>query len=446
MAISDVDWTQLTEETVRHLQALIRLETVNPPGNEILAAEYLADVLRGEGYDPVVLESAPTRGNVIARFRGTGELPPLLLLGHTDVVPAEPEHWTHPPFSGAIVDGCVWGRGALDMKGAVAMELMVMVALARSGARLRRDVIFAATADEEAGGRYGVGWLIDHHPELIRAEYALTEFGGFSFEWHGRRVYPCQTAEKGTCWLRLRARGRPGHGSVPHSENAVVRLADAIRRLESGRLRMHVTPTARAFVESLAEVLGGTRGFLLRQALRLNLVHALIAVLPDRNLANLIGAMFYNTVTPTALSAGRAVNVIPAEAEAMVDGRLLPGQTRASFVAELRRVLGPEIEIEVLGEALAVEMPRDTPLWETICRVVREHDAQGTVIPLMLTGGSDAKHLARAGITTYGFMPLRLPAGLDFIGLAHAHDERVPINALAWGLPVLWDVVHRFCS
>ncbi len=439
------DPSPLIEETVRHLQALIRLETVNPPGNEILAAEYLADVLRGEGYDPVVLESAPGRGNMVVRYAGNGELPPLLLLGHTDVVPAEPEHWQHPPFGGDIAEGCVWGRGAVDMKGAVAMELAVMLALARSEAPLRRDVIFAATADEEAGGHFGIGWLVDHHPDLVRAEYALTEFGGFSLDLDGHRVYPCQTAEKGTCQVRLRAHGRPGHGSVPHRDNAIVHLAEAICKLRTGQLGMHVTPTARAFIEGMAEVVGGSRGLLLRQLLRTSTHDLALAALPDEGMRAMLAAVLHNTASPTMLSAGSKINVIPSQAEASLDGRLLPGQTAQDFVAELRQLVGPDVEIDVVKEVPALEMPRDTPLWETLRHVLQAHDPEGTMIPFLLTGGTDAKHLARLGITTYGFTPLRFPSGFDLFSLAHSHDERLPIEALAWGLPVLIDVVHSFC-
>ncbi|HHH41942.1 MAG TPA: M20/M25/M40 family metallo-hydrolase, partial [Chloroflexi bacterium] len=221
----EINWQEATEEAVRHLQGLIRINTTNPPGNERVAADYLAELLSAEGYDPVVLESAPGRGNVVARYRGSGEAPPLLLLSHLDVVPVEPEHWDHAPFGGEVADGIVWGRGALDMKSIVVMQLMTMLLLKREEVPLKRDVIFAATADEEMGGRYGAGFLVDEHLDLIRAEHALSEFGGFPIDLGGRRIYLCQVAEKGICWVRMRARGRPGHGSTPHRDNAVVKLA-----------------------------------------------------------------------------------------------------------------------------------------------------------------------------------------------------------------------------
>src|SRR5574337_716820 len=229
----DLNWPSLTDETVRHLQALLRLDTTNPPGNELLAAEYLAGVLTAEGIEPLVLASAPGRGNVVARLKGTGEKPPLLLYSHTDVVPAEPAHWSHPPFAGEIADGYVWGRGAVDMKGTVAQQLLVLLLLKRQKVPLQRDVIFAATADEEIGGvdGFGVSWLVRHHPDLLRAGFGLTEVGGYNREVYGRQVYMIQVAEKGTCWLKVRAKGRPGHASLPSHDNAVAHLARAVDRL-----------------------------------------------------------------------------------------------------------------------------------------------------------------------------------------------------------------------
>lgn len=215
-------------EVTTHLQELIRLDTTNPPGNETLAARYLEGVLKAEGFDPIVVESAPGRGNVLATYKG-GDEEPLMLLGHTDVVAVEPEHWTHPPFSGALVDGYVWGRGALDMKNMVAAELMVFILLKREGVQLNRDIVFAATADEEAGkGNHGPGWILDNRPELFAAPYIITEGGGHDLEVAGRKFYTCQTGQKGLCRLRLIARGTPGHGSMPHGDSAIIKLAKAL--------------------------------------------------------------------------------------------------------------------------------------------------------------------------------------------------------------------------
>ncbi|HID90074.1 MAG TPA: M20/M25/M40 family metallo-hydrolase, partial [Anaerolineae bacterium] len=374
-----IDWKAVTDEAVRHLQALIRIDTTNPPGNEKRAADYLAEVLSAEGYEPVVLESAPGRGNVVARYHGSGEAPPILLISHLDVVPAEPEHWEHDPFGGEVVDGMVWGRGALDMKSIVVMQLMTMLLLTRRKVPLTRDVIFAATADEEMGGRYGAGFLVDHYLDLIRAEHALTEFGGFPVEMGGRRVYLCQVAEKGICWVRMRARGAPGHGSTPHRDNAVVKLAEAVARLGCADLPFHRTDAAVEMFEGMARAVGGVRGWVLRLLLNPTLSPWVLRFLPEPRLTNYFHALLHNTVSPTVLRAGSKTNVIPSEAVAELDGRVLPGQDLDSFLAEVRAVVGEGFEFEPIEVAPPVQTTGRTPLFETMTTVLRRHDPGAAV-------------------------------------------------------------------
>lgn len=442
-----INWENIKEEAVRHLQALLRINTTNPPGNERPAAEYLAEVLQSEGYEPVVLDSAPSRGNVVARFKGSGEIPPLLLLSHLDVVPAEPENWEHDPFSGEVVDGMVWGRGALDMKSIVVMQLMTMLLLKRSDVALKRDVIFAATADEEAGGIYGAGFLVDNHPELIRAEYALSEFGGFPVELGGKRIYLCQVAEKGICWMRLRARGTPGHGSMPHSDNAVVKLARAVEHLGRACLPLHRTEAVVAMVEGMARALGGVKGAALRLLLSPTFGSlALSLFIRDLRMRDYFRALLHNTVSPTVLRAGGKTNVIPSQAEAELDGRILPGQDLESFKKELLKIIGPDFELEPLVIAPPLETSYRTPLFEAFRRRLRGHDPDCAVVPMMMSGGTDAKHLARLKIPCYGFSPMRLPREMDFLGMIHGHNERIPIDALAFGVQSLYQVVLDFCK
>ena len=443
----DIDWDAATDETVRHLRELIRRRTVNPPGNEIEAAEYIADVLRDEGLDPVIIESAPRRGNVVVRLRGRGEAPPLLLLSHTDVVPVEPEHWTRDPFGGEVAEGAVWGRGALDMKGIVAMQLMVVLLLHRTRAPLRRDVILAATADEEAGGRYGIGYLVDHHPDLIRAEVALSEFGGFNVEVGTRRFYLVQAAEKGICQFRMRARGTPGHGSLPHDDNATVKLARAVARLSRASMPYRKTTVAEAFVRGMADALGGAAGFILRLLLVPHIGPRLLSLLPleDGN-RRMLYAMFHNTMAPTILRAGEKVNVIPSRAEALVDARILPGETAQTFLDRVRAIVGDGVDLEVYEYGEPLEQPMDTPMWRLIVEVLQRHDRAARVLPYMLSGATDAKALARLGIPCYGFSPMQLPPGVDFQSLAHGHDERIPVSALRFGLPVLYEVVAEYAG
>ena len=443
------NWPALTAETVRHLQALIRLETVNPPGNELLAAEYLAGVLRAEGLEPLVLESAPGRGNVLARLKGTGEAAPLLLYGHTDVVPAEPEHWTHPPFAGEEHAGFIWGRGALDMKGSVAQQLMVFLLLHRQGLPLRRDVIFAATADEEVGGEdgKGVAWLVKHHPDLLRAEFGLTELGGYNMEFAGAPVYPIQVAEKGTVWLKVRAHGRPAHASQPQSDNCVVRLARAVADLGRHGLPYHLCDAAAGMLTATSAAVGGELGHWLGELADPRYAEDMLrGAFHDHPLRPMLTAITHNTATPTGLTAGYKTNVIPAVAEAVIDGRNLPGTSTAAFLDELRAVMGADLEYEVTLESPPLQTSHHTPLYQLMAEALRRHDPRAQVVPYMMTGATDAKYLAPLGVPSYGFMPIQLPPGFDFMRLFHAHDERVPVAGLGWGLQVLYEVVAGYCG
>lgn len=443
------NWPDLTAETVRHLQTLIRFDTSNPPGHETLAADYLAGVLKAEGVEPIVLESAPGRGNVIARIKGTGEQPPLLLYGHTDVVPAEPEDWLHPPFAGEIADGCVWGRGAVDMKGAVAQQLVVFLLLKRLNLPLQRDVIFAATADEEIGGvdGYGVSWLVKHHPELLRAEFGLTELGGYTMDFAGHIVYPIQVAEKGTCWMKLKTTGRPGHGSVPHTDNAVVKLAHAVERLATHGLPYHLTDTVLGFLDTLSAAVGGELGAVLAQLKSPERAAQLLTgPLHDHPLRPFLNAMVRNTATPTGLSAGYKTNVIPGDAEAVIDGRTLPGFDTEAFLDEVQAVIGPGFQYELTLTSPPLQTRIDTPLFELMARTLQAHDPRAKVVPYMMSGATDAKYLAPLGVPSYGFMPMKLPPGLDFMGMFHAHNERAPIDGLGWGAKVLFEVVREYTA
>ena len=440
-------WNAVTAETVHHLQALIQLNTTNPPGNEIIAAEHLARVLREAGFEPLVFESAPTRGNVVARLQGTGEAPPLLLYGHTDVVPVEPEHWTHPPFGGEVHDGFVWGRGAVDMKGTVAQQLMVLLLLKRSGVRLKRDVIFAATADEEVSGRYGIDWLVQHHPDLLRAEFGLTELGGYNMEFSGATLYPIQVAEKGTCWVKVRAHGRPGHASQPRPHNAVVRLARAVEELARVGLPYPLTNATAGFLDATADALGGEFGALLRDLKsRPHADDLLNGALKHHPLHGFLVALTHNTAVPTGLNAGQKTNVIPSVAEATIDGRTLPGFDAESYLAELQALMGGDLEYEVTCDSPPLQTSHTTPLFELMTSTLRKHDPQAKVVPYMMTGATDAKYLAKLGVPSYGFAPMKLPAGFDFFGTFHAHDERAPVEGLGWGVQVLWEVVKEYCG
>lgn len=441
-----MNWEAISDEVTRLAQTLIRFDTTNPPGNETPCVETIAGRLRSEGLQATVMESAPGRGSVVARLPGDGTLPPLLLMGHVDVVPAEAGKWRHPPFSGDIADGILWGRGATDMKQMVAMEMMTLLLLKRQGLPLKRDVIFMATADEETGGKMGAGYVAENYPELIQAEYAINEGGATSIELAGQTFFVCSTAEKGSARFKLRGRGEPGHASQPHPRNAILPLSRALVRLIETPLPLHVTDTARAHVEAMAKHVDGQVGRSLYALLDPATHAGALASLPlAEPIKRRLSAAFHNTATPTILKAGSKINVIPAEAEAAVDCRILPGTTRESLEPEIRAVVGDEVEIEFGPIYPALESDPASPLFETMRQVLAEHEPGSVLVPGLITGGTDAKRIGPLGVKVLGFVPMRYE-GPGMTGLAHNHDERVSVANLRFGTHVLYDVVSRFCS
>jgi acetylornithine deacetylase/succinyl-diaminopimelate desuccinylase-like protein len=446
-SIRDFNWQDGGEETVKRLRDLLRLDTRNPPGNEFRAAEYLRSVLEAEGICGEIVGPSSDRGTFIARLRGDGSALPLLLMSHTDVVAVEPEKWSHGPFSGDVADGFIYGRGALDMKHMVTMEAMTMLLLKRSGVPLKRDVIFMAAADEEVGGNQGAGWVVANRPALIRSEYALNEGGGIGFEINGRRYYPVQTAEKGTVRFRIRIYGKPGHGSVPHDENPILKLAPILATLTPQLLPVHFTNTLRGYIAGIAATQPADVARLLNAVLDDEATaDAAIDRLPlEETLKFRMHAMLRNTVTPTILKAGSQINVIPSEAVASVDGRNLPGWTPDMFLGELRSAIGNEAEVTLLEPSTPLETDVHSPLFDTIKAILKERDPEATAVPFLLTGGTDAKHVTKLGTKVYGFAP-GLYAGAGEGRRVHSHDERVSVRSLQWGVRVLYEVVERFAS
>lgn len=425
-----------------HLRALLRLDTTNPPGNEGPAVDLLAKVLRDGGLEPEVLTSPKGRPNLVVRLAGTGARQPLLVGAHLDVVEADPARWTHPPFGAVEADGCLWGRGAIDMKNMAAMTAAILVGLRQAGLQPARDIIFAAVADEEAGCAEGSGFLVDHHPEKVRAEYALGEGGGFSTTFGGRRFYPIMAAEKGTVWVKVVAEGQPGHGSMPIERSAVQKLARAVDRLASVRLPAHVSEPAGRFVRGLAEHAPTSAAVVLRLLLVERLRDVVLdKVFPDPTLARPFAAILANTVSPTVLRAGTKTNVIPGRAEAELDGRTVPGQTTEDFLRELEAVAGPDVRFEVISAAPPTETSPDTDLFRHLAATIRRHDPEGIPIPYLCPGFTDAKSWSRLGARCYGFLPLKLPPTIRYADLFHGDDERIPLDGLAWGTRVLWDAL-----
>ena len=426
------------DEVVEICRDLIRLDTTNTgetdtAAGERAAAEYVAGQLSEVGLEPVVVESEPGRTSVVARFpgaeAGTAARGALLVHGHLDVVPADPSEWTVHPFSGEITDdGYLWGRGAVDMKDFDAMTLAVVRAMRRQGRTPPRDLVLAFLADEEAGGRLGAHWLVDNHADLFEGcTEAIGEVGGFSYTVApDLRLYLIETAEKGLAWVRLHARGRPGHGSMLNDDNAVTALAEAVARVGRHRFPLVMTPTVRAFLDEVSAALG--IDFDPQNP------EAMIGKLGT--LANMVGATIRNTANPTRLQAGYKDNVIPSTAMATIDCRTLPGQFEM-FREQLQAVVGPDIQIETGERQVALETTFDGPLVEAMKAALRAEDPGARAVPYMLSGGTDAKAFSRLGIRCFGFSPLRLPADLNFSALFHGIDERVPVDGLQFGVRVL---------
>ncbi|EGX59061.1 hypothetical protein SZN_14561 [Streptomyces zinciresistens K42] len=421
------------DEVVDLCRELIQIDTSNygdhsGPG-ERAAAEYVAAKLAEVGLEPRIFESRPGRASTVARIEGEDPSRPALLIhGHTDVVPANAADWTHHPFSGEIADGCVWGRGAVDMKDMDAMTLAVVRDRLRSGRRPPRDIVLAFLADEEAGGTFGARFLVDEHPDLFEGvTEAISEVGGFSFTVNEqRRLYLIQTAEKGMHWMKLTVAGTAGHGSMIHRDNAITELSEAVARLGRHRFPVRVTKTTRAFLDELGDALG--------IALDPEDMEGTLARLGG--IAKLIGATLSNTANPTQLNAGYKVNVIPGEATAHVDGRFLPGYEE-EFLADVDRILGPHVRREDVHADKAVETGFDGALVAAMQSALVAEDPAARAIPYMLSGGTDAKSFDDLGIRGFGFAPLRLPPELDFAGMFHGVDERVPVDGLKFGVRVL---------
>jgi acetylornithine deacetylase/succinyl-diaminopimelate desuccinylase-like protein len=439
--------TELGELAIQFLRDLVRFDTTNPPGNELPAAQYIASTLRSEGIDGTVLESAAGRGNVVARLRGDGSAPPLLLMSHLDVVPAEVSEWSYPPFAAEVDEGYIWGRGTTDTKNLTALQMAVLILLKRGKKRLQRDVILAATADEETGGVLGMEWLVNEHPDLVACEYAINEGGGFGFDVGGRRFYVCQTGEKGVCWMKLSTHGTPGHGAMPRGDNAVAKLCAAVARLSTAHLPQHRSMTVDRLVHSLASAQPFPASLILPLLLNPRLEpHVLPRMEAKGDIAAVLAATLHNTVSPTVLRAGQKTNVIPGEATAEVDGRLVPGQTPDDLLHEMQPYLGDEVQVEFLTRSLPYESTPDSPLFDLFQKVLQEHDAGCRVVPYIVPGGTDGRFLAQKGVKVYGFVPTRPEPGWNAMESAHARNERLSLANMEFGAQVLYDIVRQFCG
>jgi acetylornithine deacetylase/succinyl-diaminopimelate desuccinylase-like protein len=431
--------TLAEDEAVAFAADLIRIDTTNRGGGDCRerpAAEYVAERLSEAGLDPLLLESAPGRANVVARMEGSDPTARALLVhGHLDVVPADAAAWTRHPFSGEVADGVLHGRGAVDMKNADAVLVAVARRFARDGVRPRRDVVLAFTADEEDTAAYGAGWLVAEHPGLFDGcTEAVSESGGYTFHaGNGTRIYPIGSAERGTAWLKLTARGLAGHGSKPNPDNAVAKLATATARIAAHQWPVRLIPTVRAAITGIADAVGVE----LPAGPPADDEAWVKDVLPRLGpAAALVAGTIRNSANPTMLSAGYKVNVIPDQATACVDGRVLPGH-EAEFVATLDELTRPDVSWEYLHREVALEAPPDAPVVAAMAQALLAEDPGGTVIPHCMGGGTDAKQFSRLGMAGYGFTPLLLPPGYSYSAMFHGVDERVPVAALHFAVRVM---------
>jgi acetylornithine deacetylase/succinyl-diaminopimelate desuccinylase-like protein len=424
------------------LQHLIRFDTTNPPGNETECIIFLNGLLQSAGVDTQILSKAPNRANLVTRIKGRGEAPPLLLYNHVDVVTTANQEWEHDPFGGEIIDDFVWGRGALDMKGGVAMMVSALLRLITESTHPPGDVILAVLSDEEAGGDYGAKFLVEEHPELFQGvRYALSEIGGFNIEILRKRFYPIQIAEKQVCWMRITIRGSGGHGSMVVRGGAMAKLGKMLQQLDRNLLPVHITPATRKMFEELASNFSFPMNSLFRQLLNPRRTDAILKAMGDKR--SLFLPLFHNTVNATIVSGGDKVNVIPSEIKVELDGRLLPGFTPEDMVNELISLLGDDIELEVVRYDPGPSEP-DMGLFELLSDALVEADPEGIPLPMMLTAVTDARFFSKLGIQTYGYTPMQLPDIMDFTRVVHGSNERIPVDAITFGTEVIYKVLQRF--
>jgi acetylornithine deacetylase/succinyl-diaminopimelate desuccinylase-like protein len=423
------------------LMNLIRFDTTNPPGNEGECVAYIRDLLELAGFKTTTLAKDSARPNLLTRLDGRGEAPPLMLYGHLDVVTTAHQEWAHPPFEAREIDGYIWGRGALDMKSGVAMMLAALLRAKAEGFQPRGDILFAALADEEDFGTYGSKFLVQEHADYFEGvRYALGEFGGFSMYIAGKKFYPIQLAEKQICMMKATVHGPGGHGSRLMRGGAMARAANFMQQLERHRLPVHITPLARMMINAIADHLGGPTGFVLRQILNPALTDRILGLLGS--IGENLEPLFRNTLNATMIQGGEKINVIPSKIEIGMDGRLLPGFSPEDMIQELRAVVGDGVELEVVQHD-HVEADIDMGLFDTLGSVIKEADPEGEPIPLLIPAVTDGRIFSQLGIQSYGFIPMKLPEEFNFFETIHAADERIPVEAVAFGAKAIYEVIRR---
>jgi acetylornithine deacetylase/succinyl-diaminopimelate desuccinylase-like protein len=451
-----IDWNSVGQETGRLLSELIKINTTNPPGNEIDACRYLEGVLSGMGLAPEILESEPGRGSILARVKADDpEGPGLLLLSHLDVVPAEASEWEVDPFSGLIKEGEVWGRGALDCKNVTATEISALKIFLEQGHKPRRDIIIAATADEEEGGEKGVGWLCQKHFEKIKAGFGINEGGGYGYPLRGRELFVCQTAEKAVCWLRLTARGQPGHGAMPPDDSAMNRMIAALTALLNQKEPLRVADSIRALSDKVGREFGKRAGLAFRIILRESIMKRVLPRVARPEQQRIVEAMLHNTLAITSIKGGDKINVIPSGVEATLDCRLIPGYPAEAMRARVQETVDPfNVNVEIVGSSKGSEMGVDSELYRAIEDVLKNLRPDAVMIPYLMPGGTDGRYLVERGMKVYGFIPvvlkdeMRTPGvpGGEVLSRVHGVNERISIKNLEFATRFVYELLVRFCS
>jgi acetylornithine deacetylase/succinyl-diaminopimelate desuccinylase-like protein len=445
---------EIEDEIVRFLSNLIQINTTNPPGNETKAADYIAQYLANEGFKTEIIESAPRRGSVITRLKGTGEKPNLLLLSHLDVVAANPAEWSVDPFAGTVKDGYVYGRGAYDMKGMTAIEVLTLKLLKKNNVPIKGDVVLAATADEEKGGEEGAGYLLRNHREKVWCPYVLNEGGGLAIPQKNGNVYPVQTAEKGILWFRIKAKGTPGHGSMPNmADNAIVRMNKVIDIISHYKPQTVFVPTLKQFLTETAKLnpeLEQPFSRLLGNPRESEEILDELAK-TDRALAEEIRPRTKTTLTPTMIHGGVKENIIPSECEAVFDCRVLPGQSVEETLSTIKSMLEPvgmeKLTFEIIQMHDGSESTTQTPLYSAITNVLKDFEPNCGVTPTLTTGGTDSRFFRETGSVCYGFQPMRPDEPIDKLEQRmHGIDERITVENLVFGTSIFYEIVKRFMT
>ena len=430
------------------LQNLIRFDTTNPPGNEAACVGYIAELCQSLGIETAFYAKDPNRPNLVARIKGQGNSAPLLLYGHVDVVSTANQDWEHPPFSGDIAEGMIWGRGALDMKGGVAMMTAAFLRAKAENLALPGDVILCILSDEEAGGINGAGYMVEQHAELFAGvKYAIGEFGGFPSYIGGKKFFAIQVSEKSGSPMLVRFRGPAGHGSMPRrsQDNATYKLAKALESLNTHRLPVHITPAAENMFNALADGLGGDAGATLRQLLDPALTDAVLDEMGERG--RQFDAILHNTASPNILRGGDKINVVPGQVEIELDVRLVPGFDPERAREEIQDLVGEWGEVELMRHRLGRSAGAgylDMGLYDTLAAILLDGQGDAQVYPFLVSGGTDGRYFSRLQIQTYGYLPMDLPEDFDFMSTVHAANERIPVASVHFGAGKIYQLLSRF--